>query len=283
MDPLSAWRHLAEAIAEKVNRADDPAKQQRLSGSLALSIMWVTAGVLLMVLSQLVWAAAVNFVLLWLALDWKPLAQITLQIERALLREDKPTARTLLAKKLNRDTLSLSPMGIAKAGCETLLLGYARGLTGVLFWYAIGGGIAAFLYTLLVQLSRYWSPRIQEYSQFGLAASSLLNIIDWLPSRLFALLIAAGYRFKPAIIAIIKQGNNWTPNGTGWLLAACGAKFQLSLGGPAIYNNNKIVRPKIGGEISPSPLHMALLNQQLKQKGLLWIFLQSALMLFIYR
>lgn len=279
-DPVNALRYIAEAIAEKVNHANDSSKQQRLSGSLALTTILLTASVALLALEQLIWITGLfDFLLLWLALRWKPLTQVTQQIEHALCREDKPTARTLLAINLNRDTLALSPIGIAKAGCETLLVGYARGLIGVLFWYAIGGGTTAFLYTLTVQLTRQWSPRIQEFSQFGLSASATLTVIDWLPSRLFALLIATGHRCKAAVIAIFQQGEYWSPRGTGWLLASCGAKFQLSLGGPAIYNNNKIVRVKIGGEIAPSPLHMALLNQQLKQKGLWWILLQSVLML----
>lgn len=283
ISPLTLWRRVADAIAAKVNHLEDDPQQQKLSGLLAMAIMWLTVAVLLVALKQLVWIDWLfDGLLLWLALGWKPLTQLAIQIEQALTREDKPLARTLLAKALNRETQSLSPVGIAKAGCETLLIGYARGLIGVLFWYAIAGGIGAFLYALVVQLTRAWPPRRFEFAEFGLPAASFLALLDWVPSRLFALLIAAGHRFEPALTAIRKQGQDWSANGAGWLLAGTGAKFQLSLGGPAIYDSEKCPRPNIGGEISPSALHLALLNQSLKQKALLWLLIQSFLMWFAH-
>ncbi|MEZ8144369.1 adenosylcobinamide-phosphate synthase [Enterovibrio norvegicus FF-162] len=282
-NPLSLWRQVATAIAEKVNHADDPPSQQRLAGGLSLAIMWLTLATLLIALQQIVWVPWLfDLLLLWLSLSWKPLTDTVLELEATLLRQDKPGARTLLAKSINRDTQSLSPVGIAKAGCETLLMGYSRGLIGILFWYAIGGGIAAFLYTLIVQLARCWPTRRGDYAQFGLATSVFLSVVDAVPARLFALLIAMGHRFEPSVTAIREQGRSWSANGAGWILAASGAKFQLALGGPAIYDDEKISRPRIGGEIAPSPLHLALLNQQLRQKALLWILTQSFLMWFAH-
>lgn len=283
ISPLTLWRRVADAISDKVNHAEDTPEQQRLAGALSLAIMWLTVAVLLVALKQLVWVDWLfQLLLLWLALGWKPVTNLALQIEHALSRDDKPQARTLLATALNRQTYSLSPVGIAKAGCETLLVGYVRGLISILFWYAVAGGIGAFLYALVAQLARTWPPRKQEYTQFGLPTSAMLSMLDWLPSRLFALLIATGHRFQPALTAIREQGQNWSVNGAGWLLAASGAKFQLALGGPAIYDDEKCVRPSIGGEISPSSLHLALLNQTLRQKALLWIVIQSFLMWFAH-
>ncbi|MDD1784080.1 cobalamin biosynthesis family protein [Enterovibrio sp. ZSDZ35] len=281
--PLGLWRRVAVAIAEKVNHLEDPPAQQRLAGTLSLAIMWLTIAVLLIALKQLVWTVWLfDLLLLWFALGWKPISVAAYNVEQALNRDDKPTARTYLSKILNRDTCSLSQVGIAKAGCETLLAGYARGLIGVLFWYAIGGGIAAFLYALIVQLARCWPTRRQEYADFGLATAAFLTVLDWLPNRLFALLIAAGLRFNHAIEAIRLNGNQWSANGIGWLLASSGAKFQVALGGPAIYDNDKVSRPTLGGIITPSSLHLAMLNQQLRQKALIWIVIQSFFMWFAH-
>ncbi|CZF84695.1 Cobalamin biosynthesis protein CbiB [Grimontia celer] len=283
ISPVTMWRRVAEAISDKVNHDEDSPEQQRLSGGLALTVMWLTLAVLLVALKQIVWIGWLfDLLLLWLALSWKPLTELAMQVEQALIRDDKPAARTLLSQTLNRETHSLSPVGIAKASCETLLVGYARGLVCVLFWYAILGGIGAFLYTLTAQLAQVWPPRRQEFSQFGLAASGFLALLDWMPSRLFALLIAAGHRFEPALTAIREHGQSWSVNGAGWLLAASGAKLQLSLGGPAIYDSEKCTRPSIGGSVAASAIHLALLNQQLRQKALLWILIQSFLMWFAH-
>lgn len=296
-NPLHAWRLIGEAISDKVNHADDPPKQQYLTGALSLSVMGLTAAVFLFALKEIVWTSwPFDLLLLWLALGCTPIIQTTLNVEQALLYNDKPSARTALALILNRDTLSLSPIGIVKAACETLLIGYSRNLIGVLFWYGIGGGVTCLLYSLIVQLTRCWSPRIQKYAQFGRLTSGLFCLVDFFPSRLFALLIAFGHRFKPAITAIYEQAckdlnkkNNESVsavsanNGAAWLQASCGAKYQITFGGPVIYDNHKIQRPHLGGKIIPSPLHLALLNQQLMQKARVWVFLQSILMFLFLR
>nr|WP_269808501.1 cobalamin biosynthesis protein [Enterovibrio nigricans] len=125
--PLSLWRRVAIALAEKVNHFEDPSSQQRLAGALSLSIMWLTIAVLLIALKQLIWTMWLfDLLLLWFALGWKQITVTAYNIEQALNRDDKPTARTFLSQILNRDTCSLSQVGIAKAGCETLLAGYAR-------------------------------------------------------------------------------------------------------------------------------------------------------------
>ncbi|KXF79628.1 cobalamin biosynthesis family protein [Enterovibrio coralii] len=283
VSPLTLWRRVALAIAEKVNHTEDHESQQRLAGALSLAIMWLTIAVLLVALKQLVWTVWLfDLLLLWFALAWKPVTTVAFNVEQALNRDDKPAARNALSEILNRDTCSLSPVGIAKAGCETLLAGYARGLIGVLFWYAMGGGIGAFLYALVVQLARCWPTRRHEYVDFGLPAAAMLTVMDWLPTRLFAVLIATGLRFNQAIEAIRLSGNQWSVNGIGWLLASSGAKFQVALGGPAIYDSDKISRPTLGGVITPSSLHLAILNQQLRQKALIWITIQSFLMWFAH-
>ena len=277
--PLLAWPLLAKDLSDKVNHSYDTQKQQTLSGILTLSLLGLTSLVLLIAIKQLVWVSwFFEFLLLWMALGWKSITQITLQVEEALIDENKAQARILLSNILNRETLTLSSIGITKAGCETLLFGYARNLIGVLFWYGIAGGIGARLYTQLVQLTRIWSPRLQKYAFFGLSASALFTVLDFAPSRLFALLIAFGHRFKAASKAMYEQAFTEKRKGGDWLLASCGMKYQVALGGPVIYDNLKIHRPRLGDLITPSPLHLALLNQKLLQKARFWILIQSALM-----
>ena len=277
--PLHFWPTLAKAFSDKVNHSQDTQKQQALSGTLALSLFGFTCAVLLVAIKQLVWISwFFDFLLLWVALGWKPITQITLRVEQALIDENKLEARTLLSNILIRQTSTLSSIGIAKAACETLLLGYARNLIGVLFWYGIAGGIAALLYTLLVQLTRAWSPHLQQYAFFGLSASRLFNVLDCIPSRLFALLIAFGHRSRSTAHAIYEDAFKEKRTGGAWLFASCGMKYQIALGGPVIYGHRKINRPRLGGHIRPSPLHLALLNQKLLQKARFWILIQSTLM-----
>ena len=78
LHPLHIWQQLAIVIADKVNKPDEPRKQQQLSGSLAWSLMWLTVLILLVALYQLVWIESMfHLVLLWLALDWRSTAKLS--------------------------------------------------------------------------------------------------------------------------------------------------------------------------------------------------------------
>ena len=127
--PLASWQILAESLADKVNHAQNTPYQQQLSGALSLSILLVGTCCLLLFFHHFFWISGLSdSIVLWFALTYKPILDLTQDVSDTLHESDKPSARQNLAKYLNRDTLSLSDTGIAKACSETLLLGTYRGL-----------------------------------------------------------------------------------------------------------------------------------------------------------
>ncbi|KHT61737.1 adenosylcobinamide-phosphate synthase [Photobacterium gaetbulicola] len=282
LHPLQIWRQLALALASRVNKPSDTPQQRRLSGILSWSLLWLTVLVVLICLYQLVWIdTAFHLLLLWVALGWRNMHKFSQQFVRAYSREDKLQCRTLLASKLNRHTDSLSLLGLGKAGAETLLVGYGRLAAGVLFWYALAGGIGAILYRLAVELSRCWSPSRQQFRHFGQPATTVLAILDIVPLRLFALLLTLGNNGKVALRGLKQQGENWLLPGPGWLLAAAGHKLSLSLGGPAIYDQTKMERPKLGGRIAPAAFHLSQIDRLANQRLWTWVIAQSLLLIML--
>ncbi|MGR5064126.1 cobalamin biosynthesis family protein [Photobacterium sp. DNB22_13_2] len=282
LHPLKIWRHLALSLASKVNKPNDAPQQKRLSGLLSWSLLWLTVLIVLICLYQLVWIdAAFHLLLLWFALDWRNMHKFSKQFVRAYSREDKLQCRALLGTKLNRHTDTLSLLGIGKAGAETLLVGYGRLAAGVLFWYALAGGIGAILYRLAVELSRCWSPSRQQFRHFGQPATTALAILDIVPLRLFALILTVGHNGRVALRGLRQQGENWQLPGPGWLLTATGHKLSLSLGGPVIYDQIKMERPKLGGKIAPAPLHLSQIDRLANQRLWIWVTTQSLLLLML--
>ncbi|NMS37380.1 cobalamin biosynthesis protein, partial [Vibrio parahaemolyticus] len=103
--------------------------------------------ILLIAVKPFVWQIPLyELGLLILALDWRNSETLTKQLVTSISSEDKAQCRALLQPYLNRDTGSLSIVGIGKAGSETLIMGYSRNVIGVLFWYALTGGIGALMY-----------------------------------------------------------------------------------------------------------------------------------------
>ncbi|PSU46112.1 adenosylcobinamide-phosphate synthase [Photobacterium frigidiphilum] len=281
--PIHICQRFAILLADKVNNPNDNYKQRLFSGTLTWALIWATLLILLIALYQLVWVDVLfQLTLLWIALDWRNTAKLSQHFINAYAKEDKVRCRQLLEYPLNRNTQNLSLLGLGKAGAETQLLSYGRLVAGVLFWYAIAGGIGAIMYRVAICLARAWSPSRHQYNIFGLPAVRILAMLDIIPLRILALLITVGNNSKVALQGLIKQGEHWFLPGPGWLLSATGHKLSLSLGGPAIYDNKKMVRPQIGGKIAPAAFHLAQIKQMMTHRLLAWVIIESAL-LFIFQ
>ncbi len=280
-NPFIPWRTLADAVEEKVNHNKNGPEQQKTAGLLALILLWGGMLAALVSLKQLFWPPGMDLLLLWLALHGRPLLELTEKVRTALVNNDIPKARQALAGVLNRDTLALSRAEIIKACAETISIGYFRGVFAVLFWYCFCGSVGAFMYALLSALCRFWPTPLVHFNQFGKASSALLAMSEWIPVRLFTLLIVIGKKMHPAFLAFKAQGPTWPQKGNGGLLAALGTKYQFSLGGQISYDTQQKLRPFIGTLLEPSPDHLSILYQRLQTKTFIGACLMS-LCLFFY-
>ncbi len=281
--PVTLWRAFARLLADKVN-TNSSDSQSLTSGSLAWALMVIPAWILCIALQSLVWQPVLfDLALLLLAINWRNCEKLGHRFADALAKEDKKLARSLLRPVLNRETEPLSALGLGKAGAETLILGYGRGVVAVLFWYGIAGGIGAFMFRLIAELARSWSPSRQIFFPFGFTAVRMIAAFEFIPLRLFSLFIIAGHNMKQAWLQMVNQSKSWPTPGTAWLLTSVAGKLQLSLGGPAIYDAKKTVRPKIGGRIAPAAIHINQIQRLLAHRLFAWIALQSLIMLLIYQ
>ncbi|KJY82181.1 adenosylcobinamide-phosphate synthase [Vibrio galatheae] len=281
--PAILWHKFAEQLADKVN-VNTSYSQSMISGTLAWLLMLFPMLAVLVALKPLVWQPELfELAFLLLAIDWRNTDKFTAQFIAAIAREDKEQAKMLLKPIINRSTAPLSLLGLGKAGTETLIMSYGRNVVGVLFWYAIAGGIGAFIYRMSVELARAWSPSRQRFSPFGIPAVRAVAVLDFIPLRLFALFILFGHRAQTTVQLMKQQATSWPLPGPSWLLISVGGKLELSLGGPAIYDGHKAVRAKLGGRIAPSAIHIAHVQKTLAWRMFAWIVIQSLLMGLIYQ
>ncbi|MGL5007463.1 MAG: cobalamin biosynthesis protein [Plesiomonas sp.] len=271
---------IALRLQQRVLHTNTPPSQQQLAGLLSTILLLIPIALMLFSLSILVWSEALfHVLLLWLAFDFACIWPENQRLRQALHRDQKHTARTLLAEKVQRDTDTLSLLGLGKAGAETLLQGYLRGLIHVLIWFMLGGGIAALLYRVCQLLARAWSPLQPQCYYFGRFVTILVLLAELPGTLLFVLLFIPGKKMLLRLRRMHIQAKGWAYYPIGALYTQVGLILNIAMGGPVRYQGVRVSRPTLGGLHSIQAAQLLALMRQLQWRALIVLLFTSVWML----
>lgn len=127
----------------------------------------------------------------------KALFDAVTQVQAALVREDLPEARRLLAWHLvSRDTSQLSASEVAGAAIESLAENLSDSVVAPLLAFRLGGLPLASVYRLCNTADAMWGYRTLELEWAGKTAARADDLLNLAPARLTALctLLASGGR-----------------------------------------------------------------------------------------
>ncbi|MCQ6507998.1 adenosylcobinamide-phosphate synthase, partial [Vibrio parahaemolyticus] len=65
-------------------------------------------------------------------------------------------------------------------------------------------------------------------------ANQIAAVLEFIPIRLFALLMLAGNNMSAVLNGLKQQAKSWPLQGPAWVLCTIGNKYQLSIGGPSL-------------------------------------------------
>lgn len=185
------------------------------------------------------------------------LATESRKVYRKLAASDLSGARTQLSWLVGRDTQSLSEEEVTKACVETVAENTSDGVTAPLFYLLIGGVPLGFLYKAVNTLDSMVGYRNETYRYFGTASAKLDDALNWLPSRICAvLMICAAWLLR------LDTRNAWrifrrdrskhlSPNSAQTESVAAGA-LGIRLGGTHLYFGKPVEKPTIGDARRPT-------------------------------
>lgn len=185
------------------------------------------------------------------------LAAESRKVYRKLASSDLSGARTQLSWLVGRDTQSLSEEEVTKACVETVAENTSDGVTAPLFYLLIGGVPLGFLYKAVNTLDSMVGYRNETYQYFGTASAKLDDALNWLPSRICAvLMICAAWLLR------LDARNAWrifrrdrskhlSPNSAQTESVAAGA-LGIQLGGTHLYFGKPVEKPTIGDARRPA-------------------------------
>ncbi|WP_017446087.1 cobalamin biosynthesis protein CobD/CbiB [Gayadomonas joobiniege] len=254
--PLVVFRALCQRLVKRVN--PDPNRseiQLKTSGVLAVTVFigpWLLILFIFRQLVEFVWLF--DFLILYFCLEPKPLHTGHQQVTNALTKQQKLLARDWLSEWVLRDVDRLSEVGIAKASIESYLLNIQQRFFAILFWYFVGGSLAALAVALIFCFYQQSNPKIDAFSTFSKPLAGIVQCLLWPVAVILSVLLLAVS--KPTKLVDLSI---WHFCPKRLLLHAGALLLNCQLSGPAFYCGEKRQSERFGAARLPQVADIQLL------------------------
>lgn len=202
-----------------------------------------------------VWlGAAVESLLCYYMLAARCLRDESMKVYRAFLENDTEKARRAVSMIVGRDTKPLDKNGIIRAAVETVAENTSDGVTAPMLYMSVGGAVLGFFYKAANTMDSMIGYTSEKYLQIGRFAAKLDDVLNFIPSRLTALMMILS-----AGIMRMDIKNAWkiwrrdrrrhaSPN-SAQTEAVCAGALDVRLAGDAYYFGELHQKPFIGDDI----------------------------------
>lgn len=200
--------------------------------------------------------AAIEAILTCYILAAKSLYNESMKVYRDIEQNDETKARYDLSMIVGRDTERLDKNGIIKAAVETVAENTSDGVIAPLFYTAIAGPVVGMLYKAINTMDSMIGYDNDRYRYYGRAAAKLDDFVNFIPSRLSAILMIASCAILSLFDGVYDPGaslrtwrrdrfNHKSPN-SAQTESACAGALNIKLAGDAYYGGIKVSKPYIG-------------------------------------
>ena len=186
-------------------------------------------------------ALAAESIMCWQILATKSLRDESMKVYEALVTGDLEKSRYAVSMIVGRDTAQLDDLAIARAAVETVAENTSDGIVAPMLFLAIGGAPLGFFYKAVNTMDSMLGYVEMPYKNIGLIPAKMDDVMNYLPSRISALLLlAAGWILK----LDVKNGweifrrdrfNHASPN-SAQTESVCAGLLGLRLAGDAWYH-----------------------------------------------
>ncbi len=237
-------------------------KNLRLGGALlALTVIAVSTVLPLALLLvcyrvNIVLGAVAESVLCCYMLAARCLCRESMKVCRAAESGDIEEARRAVSMIVGRDTAVLDRDGIIRAAVETVAENTSDGVTAPLFYMGLGGAVGAFFYKSVNTMDSMIGYKNEKYADIGWFAAKLDDVLNFIPSRLTALLMAAaapvlGLDGRGALRIWRRDRRKHASPNSAQTESACAGALHVRLAGDAWYFGKLHKKPYIGDDDRP--------------------------------
>lgn len=253
--PVTWIGRLITSLDARLNFESDSFGLRRAKGFLALLILLaaaICAGFALMAaLDALPMGALIAALIASSLLAQRSLDAHVADVERGL-GQSIDEGRRMVAKIVGRDVTQLDEAGIARAAIESLAENFSDGVVApalALAFFGLPGGI---VYKAANTADSMIGHKSARYLAFGAAAARFDDLLNLVPARLSALLLAFAACFgsdaapRAALAVAWRDARRHASPNAGWPEAAMAGALGLQLGGPRAYGETWLEGATLG-------------------------------------
>ena len=163
------------------------------------------------------------------------------------LRYGVGEGRRAVAMIVGRDTRDMDEPAVARAAIESAAENFSDGVIAPAFWFLVGGLPGILVYKIVNTADSMIGYRTPRHEEFGWAAARLDDVLNWVPARITACLIALAF-WSGRAVDVVRQdaGLHRSPN-AGWPEAAMAGVLDVALAGPRSYHGQSRDFPWVNG------------------------------------
>lgn len=261
-DPDWLWRRLAHPVAligalidyldRRFNREDRSPQQRKSVGIASTAVLVVIAGsvgALIQAITQQLPAG--NIILALIAsifIAQRSLYQHVAEVRSAFAEGGLTEAREAVAMIVGRDPEQLDEAGVCRAAIESCAENCSDGVVAPVFWLALLGLPGLIAYKAINTADSMIGHRTERHESFGWAAARLDDLVNLIPARLSALLLAiaapiAGGSVNTSLRVVKRDASRHRSPNAGWPESAMAGALGLALAGPRRYAEHVVDDP----------------------------------------
>src|SRR6056297_1716690 len=152
------------------------------------------------------------------------------------LRLSLGEGKRAVAMIVGRDTADMQETDVARAAIESAAENLSDGVIAPAFWFLVAGLPGLLVYKITNTADSMIGYRTPRHEAFGWAAARLDDVLNVIPARLTALLIAASHWVLRDWRAVMTEARLHRSPNAGWPEAAMARALNVALSGPRSYD-----------------------------------------------
>jgi adenosylcobinamide-phosphate synthase len=266
-DPDWLWRRpghpvawigaLIGALDRGLNREDRSQRQRKtagIAGTAAMVVLSAAVGVLVQTtVQQLPMGNLAVALIASIFIAQRSLYQHVARVRSAFAEGGLAGARKAVAMIVGRDPEQLDEAGICRAAIESCAENFSDGVVAPVFWLALLGLPGLIAYKTINTADSMIGHRSERHESFGWAAARLDDLVNLVPARLSALLLAsvapiAGGAVSTSLRVVRRDASKHRSPNAGWPESAMAGALGVALAGPRRYATHMVEDPFLNAE-----------------------------------